>query len=304
MTIEQQQQAPARPHPSRREPTRLLRYAADHLLEKRGYVLTGRGGLSRLDSYTIERFDVPVPTTSSLFGPITFEVDLDRVTTPCGFSYHPDGWHPYRDTLAELLAEPDLPYERTTLARFYDTFQPTSVQQALLEDVEEPLAPICDWPALLPLFKHLWSLTPRHLQRILRDQRQVKGARQQFGPQPPEFGRYQVERLVRSHDSIARGYDPEAYPDGFLTGYFLMRGDDYRFMVFHGNHRLAAFERLGIERPLALVHRGPPPVVRAERLERWISGRYGIFPAEVAQRLFDKLFTETGRPKAERLGLL
>jgi hypothetical protein len=281
-----------------------VRTAVDFALQQRGYALTGSGGLARLDSYSIQPMNLPVPATPSPVGPTTFEVDLAKVTTPCGFSYHPDGWHPYRDTLTELLAEPDIPYERTTLARYYEGFQPRTVQEALLEEIDEPLEPIGRWPALLPLFKHLWALTPRYVAKILADPREVKGARQQFGPQPVDFGRYQVERVGESYESLRRGYRPQDYPDGYLTGYFLVRGDDYRFVVFHGNHRLAAFERLGIDRPLAIVQRGDPPVVDADRLEMWTEGRYGVYPRGVAQLLFDKLFTETGREKAERLGLL
>jgi hypothetical protein len=295
---------PARLHPDRRGAKRVGRSIAEYVLEKGGFVLRGSGGLSSLHSYGVERMRVPVPTTPSVLGPTTFEVDLARVTTPCGFSYHPDGWHPYRATLEEVLAEPDVPYTRTALAHYYDVYQPSTVQEAILEHVSEPLAPIGQWPALLALFKHLWSLTPRYVATILKNPENAKGGRQQFGPQPVEFGRSQVERVYRSYESLAKGYQPEAFPDGYLTGYFLVRDGDYRFVVFNGNHRLAAFEKLGIDRPLATVASGHPPVVDANRLDRWTHGRYGVYPRAVAELLFDKLFTETGREKAQRLGLL
>jgi hypothetical protein len=294
----------ARPHPDRRGPKRTVRSALDYVLGKGGYVLTGSGGLSQLSTYSLQPMRLPVPSTSTPLGPTTFEVDLAKVTTPLGFSYAPEGWHPYRDTLAELLAEPDLPYEQTTLARFYDGFHPTTVQEAILEHIEEPLEPVGAWPPLLPLFKHLWSLTPRYVEQILANPKGVKGARQQFGPHPAEFGNFQAQRLVTSFRSLEKGYRPDDFPDGYLTGYFLVRGGDYRFVVFHGNHRLAAFERLGIDRPLAVRHRGDPPVVDAAHLDRWVHGRYGVYPRRTAELLFEKLFTETGREKAERLGLL
>jgi hypothetical protein len=283
---------------------RLLRHAINYPLARRGFVLNGKGGLSHLDSYVIERYDVPVPTVPSAFGPTTFEVDLHRITTPCAFSYHPEGWHPYRATLAEVLAEPDLPYERTTLARYYDAFQPRTVQEAILEDAPEPLPPLSNWPLLRPLYVRPWALTVRRLHRILNNPHEWQGVPQQFGPHPVDIGRMQIERLVHSYESLARGYAPEAHAGGFLNGYFLVRGDDYRFVVLHGNHRLAAFELLGIDRPLAVTHANHPPVVHADRLERWVDGRYGVFPRRVAEQVFDKLFDETGRAKAERLGLL
>lgn len=289
--------------PAARRSLRWLHLRLDHGLQRLGVAKTGEGGWGRRDGYGLQLLRLPVPTVTTRGGPLAFEVALDRVTTPCGFSYHPDGWHPYRDTLAELLAEPDLPYERTTLARFYEAFQPETVQEALLEDVDEPVDPVARWPAVLPLFKHLWSLTPRYVDAVLADPDPVRGARQQFGPHSAEFGRRQADRLVRAHESLTRGYRPHEYSDGYLRGYFLVRGDDYRFVAFHGNHRLAAFERLGIDRPLATFKRGHSPVVDADRLGRWVEGRYGVFTREAAELIFDRLFTETGREKADRLGL-
>lgn len=282
-----------------------MRRLADYALQKAGLALVGSGGLAELHGYRVERMRLPEPVSSGLLQPTSFEVDLDRVTTPCGFSYAPDGWHPYRETLEQLIAEPDLAYGRTALCRYYERFQPTTVQEALLEDVAEPLEPLSSWPPLLALFKHLWELTPRSVAKILDAPHLTKGARQQFGPQPAEFGLFQVDRIWQTYLSVRdQGYRPEAYPDGYLAGYFLVRDGDYRFMVFSGNHRLAAFRALGVTRLVARIQRGHPPVIDADWIEQWAAGRYGVLPAPVARRLFDKLFEETGRPKARTLGLL
>lgn len=281
-----------------------MRRLVDYGLQKAGYALVGSGGVRQRHAYSVQRMRLPEPVISGFAQTTAFEVDLDRVTTPCAFSYHPNGWHPYRESLQQLIHDPDLPYEDSALRRFYDGFQPTTVQEVLLEDVRDPLDPIATWPALLPLFKHLWALTPRRVDEILASPHTQKGARQQFGPHPPEFGRLQLQRTWTAYESLrSRGYRPTEFPDGHLTGYFLVRDDDYRFVVFHGNHRLAAFEALGVTRVLARPHRGHPPVVDQRELHRWTDGRYGVFSPAVAQRLFDKLFDERGAHKAERLGL-
>lgn len=282
-----------------------MKTAVNGLLDRTGHTLVGDGGLRHLDSYAVVRARLPEPWLDPRVRPGCFEVDLARVTTPCGFSYAPDGWHPYAQLLEELLAEPDLPYERTALHRFYARFRPRTVQDALLDQVDEPLDPIGRWPAVLPLFKHFWALTPRRRDEVLRDPERVKGGRQQFGPHEAEFGRTQVERTATAYRSVAdHGYHPERYRDGHLTGYFLVRDDDYRFVVFHGNHRLAAFRLLGIERPLARLQRGHPPVIDVAELDRLPACRRGVIPVEVARRVFDALFDESGRTKAARLGLL
>lgn len=281
-----------------------MRRIADYALQKAGLALVGSGGLPRLHRYRVQRLRLPEPVTSGFLRATSFEVDLDRVTTPCGFSYAPDGWHPYRETLDQLLEDPDVPYEATALCRFYDRFQPTTVQEALLEDADEPLEPISNWPPRLALFKHLWSLTPRDVSTILASPHLHKGPRQQFGPQDAEFGRVQVRRMWDAYRSVRdHGYQPEAYRDGYLTGYFLVRDGDYRFVVFYGNHRLAAFRALGVQRLVARAHQGDPPAIHWEDLEA-ATDNYGVFPASVARRLFTKLFEETGRPKARTLGLL
>ena len=281
-----------------------MRRIADYALQKAGFALVGSGGLPRFHRYRVHRLRLPEPVTSGFLRATAFEVDLDRVTTPCGFSYAPDGWHPYRETLDQLLVNPDLPYESTALCRFYDGFQPSTVQEALLEDASEPVEPLCRWPPRLALFKHLWSLTPRDVSRILAAPHLHKGPRQQFGPQDAEFGRVQVRRMWDAYRSVRdNGYQPEAYHDGHLTGYFLVRGDDYRFVVFYGNHRLAAFRALGVQRLLARVHPTDPPAIHWEDLEA-SSGNFGVLPADVARRVFTKLFEETGRPKARAQGLV
>lgn len=282
-----------------------MKTAADFLLAKTGHVLVREGAISATRPFRIERLRLPESVTSTWQAPLRFQVDLDRVTTPCGFSYREGGWHPYRATLQELLAAPELPYEQTTLSRFYEQFRPATVQAAILDGETEQLEPITRWPAVMPLFKHFWALTPRRVQEVLSAPEDVKRSGQQFGPQPIEYGARQVERLHEAHRSIqAQGYRPEAFVDGALKGYFLVRGDDYRFVVLEGYHRLAAFEALGIRRPLARLHRAHPPVVDGEDLARWVSGPRAIFPQTTAERLFDALFDESGLAKASRLGLI
>jgi hypothetical protein len=234
-----------------------------------------------------------------------FTVDLDKITSPTGFSYHPDGWHPYRAALEEALLDPELPYERSVLSEYYRRFRPTTVQEALLEDLLEPMEPLASWPPLLILFKHIWALRRSQVKRILARPGGEKGPRQQFGPQLDDEGERHRDRLLAAYDSIrTRGYDPEAFPDGRVTGYFLVRGENHRFVVLQGNHRLAAMRHVGIERVAASWHPGHPPVIHEHDLDRWTTDRGGVLPPAVAHRLFDKLFTERGDTKAKNLGLV
>jgi hypothetical protein len=273
-----------------------------------GFALVGSGRATEIRQHRLHRVGrLPAPYTDvHRTHPVPFEIDLDRVTTPCGFSYAPGGWHPYVAALEERLANPGLPYERSVLCRYYARFQPRSVQEALAGDTEEPLPPLDRWPPVPKLYKHLWTLTPARVERILAESVGWEGRiKQHVGPQTREQALGHLARLLDVHRSVReRGYDPAAYRDGVITGYFLEDRGEVRFMVILGNHRLAAFRVAGVERVQARLHPGHPPVVNADRLDRWSRRAGGVLTPEVARRVFAELFSEDGDRKARRLGIV
>ena len=44
-----------------------------------------------------------------------------------------------------------------------------------------------------------------------------------------------------------QGYQPELFFDGYISGHFLIKGDDYRFIVTEGQHRVACLATLGYD---------------------------------------------------------
>jgi hypothetical protein len=94
---------------------------AGDIVRRFGYVVVGSGNGGEVSQHRLHRVG-PLPTPYADVHrsyPTPFELDLARVTTPCGFSYAEGGWHPYVAALEEHLADPDLPYERSILARYY-----------------------------------------------------------------------------------------------------------------------------------------------------------------------------------------
>lgn len=277
------------------------------LLSRSGYRVVGSGGVRHLRSYRLHRAR-PVPDAVRITGggpDGPFNIPLEKVTTPVEFSYAADGWHPYRATLEEYVRDRALPYEQSTLARYYGTYRPSNVQQALLDHITEPVEPLASWPPLLYLFKHIWALHPARVRAILASSDRQKGGRQQFGPQDRSFGETQVARLLAVYDSVrTTGYRPHDYPGEPAMGYFLVRGDDYRFVAFYGNHRLPALRLLDIDEVVAMTDRAHPPVVEEADLERLAREQDHPLSPEVLRLVFDALFTETGTAKATRLGLL
>jgi hypothetical protein len=235
---------------------------------------------------------------------VTVRVPMAAITTPWGFSFHPDGWHPYVATLRECEATHRPPVTSTSLFTFYKRYTPGTVQDALLEDVSEPLEPLCSWPSDAGLL-NVWSLTPERVQAALSDLPNKHNRPRQFiGPHPEWWIREDVARLSGVLRSMrTHGYAPERFDGARITGYFLARGADVRFVCRHGSHRLAVLAHLGYEDVEVMVAPHVTPVVSYDDLEWWSVDRGGLYPMPVAEQLFLKMFHETGRTKATNLGI-
>lgn len=241
----------------------------------------------------------------SLTASASFTVPLDKAIVDCGFSYRADGWHPYVQTLYEVLEDPGRAYVDTTLGHLHRAFQPATMQEVLLEDVVEPVPPLHAWPPRAFLLRNLWNMNPWLVRAALED---LSGSTPRswlyWGPKSVEDGEADLRRLVRAFRMIeAEGF---RHDDGVapIRGTFMAAGDDYRFVVDCGNHRLAALRVLGVEEFRARLNPRLAAVVHADQLHRWTTHSGGIYPPATAQQLFWKLFTETGRTKAANLGLL
>lgn len=232
-----------------------------------------------------------------------FEVDLDRITTIAGFTYQRGGWSPYLSTLDEVLSNPDIPYEETTLFMYYELFKPQTAQDVLLPLVEYPVFPLGEWGPWSELIMHPWSMTRRYLRAV--DSKGRNDRRQEIGPQSVTSGRAHMARVLSVYYSISEdGFRPDEYRDGLLRGYFLVRGDDFRFMILHGNHRLAALRRLDITSIPVRIDQRHPPVVNESELHRRPRGERAVLGDDAAAILFKSQFESTGRERALALGLI
>ena len=231
---------------------------------------------------------------------------MDRVVNRAGFSYGRDGWHPYVAALEQWLAEPHLAYGDTVLAAFYARFRPQTVHELLLGGKGLSRGRLAGWPALDRLID-LWSATRRDVGRVSAEAAQHRDlAHSQYrGPTDPSVGAMHIHRVVTAYESFAQhGHQPDRFPSGFVTGYFLTQSDDYRFVVGHGNHRVAALRVLGYRHIPVVLRPSHPPVVARERLARWTTTRGGLLePAEV-DAVVGRFFADDSRERAVALGLL
>jgi len=87
-------------------------------------------------------------------------------------------------------------------------------------------------------------------------------------------------------------YQPELFSDGYISGYLLIRGDDYRFVVAEGQHRAACLASLGITRLRCRFSQKAvyPRTVKFQDFKNWPQVKNGAFSEIEALRVFERFF--------------
>jgi hypothetical protein len=267
------------------------------------YVHRSRTG--RLPSYRVLPFELP-PGVRRV-ADTRFLVDVDHISTYCGFSLVDGGWHPFLELLREYERDSGLRYEDSVLCRLYERFTPATVGAAIFPSSEDPPAPLDRMPAEHEVMKRLWQLDRRAVGALTAQAPYtpiLDGHTRYFGPKTPAAGTEHFDRVIDLYESVRRhGYDPARFGGGRPRGYFLVRGDDYRFVISRGNHRVPALRLLGVRQIVATCRVHHPPVVDERQLRRWTIDEGGAYPRATAEALFDAMFSTTGRERAQELGL-
>jgi hypothetical protein len=265
--------------------------------------------------HRIRRFSLPdlIAELSAGQGQRRFIVDTRKVTTPYGFSFAEGGWHPYVVSLREAERSESVKYEESLLRTFHARFIPQTLQEALFEKADHLLtAELEQLPHSWPLIRDLWLLDNRAAEEYVAEARGMPPEMRSphVGPVSLEAGIATYSRLMRAVESMRNhGYDPLRFDgtaiagfDGFgADGYFLWRGNDYRFVLLHGHHRIAAAAFLGIERVHLRIRRRFVPLVSRSRLDDpRIAPWMGL---KSKQLVFDSIFLGDGLSKAENWGL-
>ena len=227
-------------------------------------------------------------------------IDIRRVTTPYGFSYADGGWHPYWVTLVEYLDGTNQQPETSQLAEFFARYQPRSASEALFPSGTRKITPLL---RLDPRDVTVtWTINTRQFRSLAdpncpgRHTREVRLANHNIGPATASFLRSEFTRLVGILESLQRhGYRPREFLHGVIEGYFLISGDDYRFIPTEGQHRLGALRALGIDKIEVIPRFGLSSLDR-RHLHRW-THRYGRpYTLDEARLLFDRFFEVRSRP--------
>ena len=292
--------------PSPQSVKRCLRYLA----RKTGYELVGEGeSWNDMRGYRLFSRKLPKAINNESKDPYRtpLSVPITSVTSRVGFSYAEDGWHPFVQTLKEYIANPELRYEDSSLARLYHQYRPQNMQEVLLDHIETPQMPFCDWLPKYELITWLWVLNKRNnvLHQDSLTSKPNAGGWIFFGPHTQEYGRKEFQRLIGVYESIKhQGYRQELADMDSVNGYFLKKGTDIRFVLLQGNHRVSALKALGYSDVSVLIRKAHPAVIDHAKLHKWTKGSGGIYPLPLVENIFESLFSMSGLQKAQRYGLV
>ncbi|MDX5376934.1 MAG: hypothetical protein LPK08_05350 [Halomonas sp.] len=231
---------------------------------------------------------------------------------PTGIAYGRDSLHPYVQSLRQYLDGECRSYRGSCLETYWQHWQPSTLAASLgvSSDTAHPwlrrVPPLSDfmpWSDVrqLQLLRTLAELSPQGegAESSLVSETAVR----QVGPKPDWFGERRLNQLVALHRAILQeGYRYQAsqrleYFHQHIVLDTLARGDEVRFLVANGQHRASVLSVLGYASVPALVHvshRRGPSLVRREDCFSWPSVRQGIFTANQALEIFDRVFE--GRP--------
>lgn len=259
--------------------------------------------LSRVKKVRNRTRTIPFGLDSIKSSSSIIEVELEKCRDIQYFSYTTNGWHPFTATIEEHLKNPDKPYNKSILKKFYDAFQPKNRQEQWLEEEKKSIKPLCQgWP------NYPWDLMAKVIpKRFFTDLLRERGGNQHFGPNSYTFGKDQYKRLINTYKMITmNGYHPEIFPDGYVKGFLQVKDNDYRFIIVEGQHRIAALSLMGVETLYCkfIQEEHHPQIVNYNERDDWKQVKNGLYTREVAERIFIKFFKENGSEKARRLGLI
>jgi len=162
-------------------------------------------------------------------------------------------------------------------------FRPNCLAESLFGTNDATLYPLTELEPLVRL--EPWTNSVRTLSGYLGQRKHT------FGAVSLELAEREARRLCGTVDSAQQfGYRPEAFKRGFIRGYFLLRNDDYRFIVTDGMHRLAALAALGVDQVRIRTSETVPAIVDCASAGEWPHVRSGFCSLDLSLRMAGRYF--------------
>jgi hypothetical protein len=231
---------------------------------------------SSLESIGVELFD----------DGYTFYVPLSNCIDHVNLSYSGQSWHYFVSATNEVLHN-----KNTTFAAYTLAFCPETLSDVFNEKCSQVGAwlNLNRFPASYIANGMPWS-TEKRKQNI-----GPLSKLSHFGPSSPLYIDGEFERLKKVASSIsAYGYKPASYYDGYIRGFFLKKGCEYRFVVTSGKHRISMFAHFDIINCLAILDQNDfIPIVDFDAIDSWPQVCSGMYHKDEAKLIFENYFYGT-----------
>ncbi|NLJ57131.1 MAG: hypothetical protein GX334_08840, partial [Firmicutes bacterium] len=237
----------------------------------------------------LEFFAVPEAQETPHSPSTVFDVSLEKCTDMHGAGYVND-WHHFVEVLKDYQGNPALQYSDSVLKGYYERFCPKNQEEALFvrRGRASQLRP--GWIG----YPWYWDKSKKVI--FEREPGETRpGGNHHFGPSTDKFGRAEFGRLVHLYNLLKQqGYHPELFSDGYISGYLLLKGSDYRFVVSEGQHRIACLAALGYEKIRCRFTQKPeyPRTVVFRDVKKWPQVANGVYSRNLALKVFERFFAE------------
>jgi hypothetical protein len=245
---------------------------------------------------------------------IAFRCPLHLAMDTRGFTFAPEGWHPWVAELQDQQRGERTGFHGSLLERYFGSFQPRTALEALpgfeldgdhcgLGALPGELFWLTPWmvgtPEELRASVRAWT-TRGAQQHGLGDYDPDRDGTPYHGPVSQRLGQVEVGRLRSAHAALREGgYDRRCGDSRF---YLVRRGRELRAVKFgSGYHRTAAAAALGHDAVPAQLRE--PLAVDVDDVDDWPQVRSGMWSREAALRYVDHLFDFDARGWARRHGL-
>jgi len=234
-----------------------------------------------------------------------FYLPVAKIVSQSGFGYGKNDWHPYVATIKEYISNSELAYEDSVLHEFYEAYSLKALEVTTGLELSKKLS-LSYIAFYTALFRH-----PDYFSYYLKlsDQEFKKAYRNQYIKYNPQSGKKNYTTLLNLYKNIKKNgfdinlVDSNQLKDMFISGLIIKYNDDYRFLIYNGNHRVAVLSALSFNQ-VPVVLDNTKQVFDVDNIENWQIVKSGVCKQEDALYLIKRLFSIDGRDRAKMLGIL
>jgi hypothetical protein len=225
-------------------------------------------------------------------------VDKVRFLGVHGYKVNQKGTAPFISTLEKYKDNKIKGYKDSTLCEFYSKFQPKTISEYLylqntsnnLMNSLPPSGVFLPWQNVDPIEQ----VNQRAIQ-VESDNQEHKanisfsGGDPFYGPVSIEKANLEYNRLTKVFDSIQKhGFKVDTKGKDNINAIVLEHGNEYRYFIISGQHRIAALSVLGYEKIALQIYKGL--IVRRSEVGFWPGVTNGYFKSSEALAVFDRIF--------------